>query len=96
MAFLANVFSSPAFADSFGIGQQGPDPFTQALQASLQAQKDANAIAAAASVPQQDSESARSAADAQRRKLMQGSSFGIGLPTQLGAPPVGYRMLSGQ
>lgn len=63
--------------------------------AALKAQTDANLIAAAAAVPQADSESARAAADDQRRKLTTGSSFGIGLPSQLGAPPVGFRLLSG-
>ena len=64
--------------------------------AALKAQTDANLIAAAAAVPQGDSESARAAVDNQKRKLMAGSSFGIGLPSQLGAPPVGFRLLSGQ
>lgn len=64
--------------------------------AALKAQTDANLLAAAAAVPASDSESARSASDDQRRKLMAGSSFGIGMPTQLGAPPVGFRLLSGQ
>lgn len=64
--------------------------------AALKAQTDANLIAAAAAVPQADSESARATADDQRRKLMAGSSFGIGLPSQLGAPPVGFRLLAGQ
>ncbi|MFT4115432.1 hypothetical protein [Bradyrhizobium sp.] len=64
--------------------------------AALKAQQDANLLAQAASVPQSDSESARAASDDQKRKLMQGSSFGIGLQSALGAPPVGFRMLSGQ
>lgn len=64
--------------------------------AALKAQTDANLLAAAAAVPQNDSESARASADDQKRKLTQGTSFGIGLPTQLGAPPVGFRLLSGQ
>lgn len=67
-----------------------------AADAALKAQTDANTLAAAAAVPQADSESARSSSDNQKKKLMQGSSYGIGLPTQLGAPPVGYRLLSGQ
>jgi hypothetical protein len=98
MAFSSQDFFSQVggpFAAMLGRQQQA-DPFTVALQASVQAQKDANAIAAAASVPQQDSESARAASDDQRRRLTQGSNFGIGLQTQLGAPPVGFRMLSGQ
>lgn len=78
-----------------GRGQQA-DPFTEALQASIQAQKDANALAAAAAVPRGDSESARYAGDERRRKLLAGSSFGIGLPDLLGSPPVGFRMLSGE
>lgn len=64
--------------------------------ASLKAQTDANLLSAAAALPQSDSESARTARDNQKRKLMSGSSFGIGMPTQLGAPPVGFRLLSGQ
>lgn len=79
------------------------DPFTVLLQqakqsadAALKAQTDANLIAASALQPSIDSEGARSAQDTQRRRLLSGSSFGIGLQTQLGAPPVGFRMLSGE
>lgn len=64
--------------------------------AALKAQTDANTLAAAASVPASDNEGSRAAADDQKRKLLQGSNFGIGMPTLLGAPPVGFRMLSGQ
>ena len=64
--------------------------------AALKAQQDANLIAAAAARPQADSESAIVASEGRRRKLMQGSAFGIGLPTAMGAPPVGFRLLSGQ
>ena len=64
--------------------------------AALKAQTDANLIAASKAVPQADSESAAAAADDRRRKLLAGSSYGIGMPTQLGAPPVGFRLLSGQ
>lgn len=67
-----------------------------AAESALAAQKKANEIAAAAAMPAQDSESARAAAIADRKKRLAGSSFGIGLPTQLGAPPVGFRLLSGQ
>lgn len=85
----------PAIAQQNALlGQQ----LTQAQTASaaaLKAQTDANAIAAAAAVPATDSESARAASDDQRRRLAQGSSFGIGLPDKLGAPPVGFRLLSG-
>lgn len=62
----------------------------------LKAQQDANLIAAAVAVPQLDSESARASGDNQLRKLQQGSAFGIGLPDKFGAPPVGFRLLSGQ
>jgi len=65
-------------------------------QAALKAQQDAVALAAAAAQPASDSESAVVAAENQKRKLLQGSSFGIGLQTALGAPPVGFRTLSGQ
>lgn len=78
------------------------DPFTLLLQqaqasaeAALKAQTDANLIAQAASMPSNDSESARARADDERRRLMNGSSFGIGLPSELGAAPVGFRLLSG-
>lgn len=83
---LRSVFGQP----------QVEDPFTAALQASLAAQKDANALAAFASRPAIDSESARAAGDERRRKLLGGSNFGIGLPDLLGAAPVGFRMLSGE
>lgn len=62
----------------------------------LKAQKDANLIAQSASVPLADSESVRSAADDRRRKLVGGSSFGIGLPNTFGEAPTGFRVLSGQ
>lgn len=64
--------------------------------AALKAQKDASLISAAASVPLADSESVRSAEDERRRKLMNGSSFGIGLANTFGDAPVGFRVLSGQ
>lgn len=64
--------------------------------AALKAQKDANLIAQAASVPNADSESVRSAADERRRKLLNGSSFGIGLPNTFGEAPTGFRVLTGQ
>lgn len=62
----------------------------------LKSQKDANLIARAASVPAADSESVRSAADERRRKLLNGSSFGIGLPSTFGEAPTGFRVLTGQ
>jgi uncharacterized protein with LGFP repeats len=65
-------------------------------QEALKAQKDAALLAAAAAQPASDSESAVVASEGRKRKLQQGSSFGIGLQTQLGAPPVGFRLLSGQ
>lgn len=77
------------------LAQQTAQAQTDAA-AALAAQTDANAIAASASVPATDSESSRAASDNQQRKLLQGSSFGIGLPDKLGAPPVGFRILSGQ
>lgn len=64
--------------------------------AALKAQKDANLISAAASVPLADSESVRSAEDERKRKLLSGSSFGIGLPNTFGAAPTGFRVLTGQ
>lgn len=64
--------------------------------AALKAQKDAGLIALASSLPTADSESARAAADAKRRKLLGGSSFGIGLPNTFGEAPTGFRVLSGQ
>lgn len=95
----------------FNFGDDGPDPAIAkqnqlladqtasakaSADAALAAQQQANAIAASASTPAVDNESARAAADDRRRKLMQGSSFGIGLPDKLGTPPVGFRLLSGQ
>lgn len=65
-------------------------------QQALKAQQDANTLAAAAAAPASDSESTVVASENQKRKLQQGSAFGIGLQTQLGAPPVGFRTLSGQ
>lgn len=67
-----------------------------AADAALKAQKDANLIAQAAAVPTADSESARAAADARKRKLLGGSSFGIGLPNTFGEAPTGFRVLAGQ
>lgn len=69
---------------------------TDASNAALAAQQKADADAAAASVPVIDSESARQAGEDRQRKLQAGNvSFGIGLPSQLGAAPVGFRALSG-
>jgi hypothetical protein len=87
--------NSAATAQTAALQQQTASAKASA-DAALKAQTDANLIAAAAAVPQTDSEGARASSDAQKRKLMAGSSFGIGLPSQLGAPPVGFRMLSGQ
>lgn len=64
--------------------------------AALKQQKDANLIAQSASVPLTDSESVRSAEDERKRKLLNGSSFGIGLPNTFGEAPTGFRVLSGQ
>ncbi|EKS26505.1 hypothetical protein [Afipia felis] len=63
--------------------------------AALKAQQDANLLAQSSSVPAADSESARGAMDDELRKRLKASN-GIGLPTQFGEPPVGYRMLAGQ
>lgn len=85
--------------------QAAPDatPFADALKvaldsqaAALAAQTAATKAADVASLPQIDSESARAASDARRKKLTAGSNFGIGMPSLLGAPPVGYRMLAGE
>lgn len=67
-----------------------------AADAALKAQKDASLIAQAAAVPTADSESARAASDARKRKLLGGSSFGIGLPNTFGEAPTGFRVLAGQ
>lgn len=61
----------------------------------LKAQKDANLLAQASSMPTVDSESARGASDDELRKRL-ADQGGVGLPTQFGAAPVGYRLLSGQ
>lgn len=71
--------------------QQQTDATNQALALQQQAQQEA----VAAAVPQQDSESSRIAAEDTMRKLQAGSSgFTPGI-TNLGAPPVGYRTLTG-
>ncbi len=94
---IGQMFSGVAgYAGMEGEKFRRSDPFTAALQASLAAQKDANALAAFASRPAIDSESARAAGDERRRKLLSGSNFGIGLPDLLGEAPVGFRLLSGQ
>lgn len=108
---LGNLFGSLGFHDTPKPAPAAtpvtppPDaaPFADALKASLDAQTaaldaqtQATKDAAVAALPQIDSESARVASDARRRKLTSGSNFGIGLPSQLGAPPVGYRMLAGE
>lgn len=61
----------------------------------LKAQQDANALAEANARPPGDNEGARAASDNERRKLLAGSMYGIGMPTRLGAPPIGFRELSG-
>lgn len=63
--------------------------------AALKAQQDANLLAQASSVSAADSESARGAMDDELRKRLKAQND-IGLPTQFGAAPVGYRMLAGQ
>lgn len=94
--------SKPDPSIAAGIAQQNDILAQQTLSAkaaadnALKAQTSANLIAAAASAPAADNEGSRAAADDQKRKLLAGSSFGIGLPSQLGAPPVGFRLLSGQ
>ena len=100
---LANLFSGPKIDPGL---QSSIDQQTQLLKTStaaaqaasdqaLKAQQDANLIAQSASVPLADSESVRSAADDQRRKLLGGTSFGIGLADTYGAAPTGFRALSG-
>lgn len=106
---LGNLFGSLGFHDTItpdptaaAIAAQTDATKAASMQASadaakaLKAQTDANLIAAAASVPAADSESARASSDDQQRKLLQGGSFGIGLPDKFGAPPVGFRLLAGQ
>lgn len=58
-------------------------------------QKEAQARAEAALVPLNDSESVRSARDIRQRALADSSPYGIGLSKKLGAPPTGFRVLSG-
>jgi hypothetical protein len=106
---LGNLFGSLGFHDAPASDQNAGAIAAQtdavreqtasakaSADAALAAQKQANMLAASASVPAVDSESSRAAADDQKRKLLQGSSFGIGLPTATGAPPVGFRLLAGQ
>lgn len=106
MSWFSKAFGSifggggPSAAETAAINQQ-----TQAVKAAtatakasadaaLKAQQDANLLAQSSSVPAADSESARGAMDDELRKRLKGQD-GIGLPTQFGAAPVGYRMLAG-
>lgn len=61
----------------------------------IKSAKDAAALAAAASTPAEDSESARRAAEDRMRRLTQSSGFTSGAAT-FGAAPIGFRLLSGQ
>jgi hypothetical protein len=61
----------------------------------LAASKKATSDAAAAAVPTVDSESARAAQDDLLRKRALGSGYGVGMAKTFGAPPVGFRELSG-
>lgn len=95
----------------FGGGDKGPDPGLADLNArlaeqnkiaqdsaaaALEAQKDAQARATAASVPLADSESARLASEARMRKLIAANAPLVNAgKLKLGDAPVGYRMLSG-
>lgn len=60
----------------------------------IKSARDANALATAASLPPQDSESSRRAAEGRIRKLREGSGFTAGAQT-FGAGPIGYRLLAG-
>ena len=61
----------------------------------LKSAKDANTLATAASLPPQDSESAKRAAEDRMRRLISSSGFTQGAQT-FGGAPIGFRMLSGQ
>lgn len=105
-SFLDNVLgidppqADPLLQQSIAAQTEATKEATAAAKASaaaaLKSQKDANLIAQAASVPGVDNESVRSAADERRRKLLNGSSFGIGLPNTFGEAPTGFRVLTGQ
>jgi hypothetical protein len=68
---------------------------TAATAAATQAEQQAQLQAEAAATPPTDNESSRTAADDQLRKTLAGGVYGIGMPINTGAAPVGYRLLSG-
>lgn len=61
----------------------------------LASQKKALALSEASLIPTIDSESAKVAGENRQRKLQSTSPWGIGLQKKLGAPPTGFRVLSG-
>lgn len=99
---IANIFNpKPNQAEVDAINEQtratreAAATAKASADAALKVQQDANLLAQQAAVPAADSESARGAMDAELRKRLQAQN-GIGLPTEFGAPPVGFRLLSGQ
>lgn len=99
---VANFFHGPdltpvynSLAEQQKVLQQSIQQQTDATNKALALQQQSEAAAAAATMPAQDSESARVAAEDRQKKLIAGSGFTPGI-TNLGAPPVGYRMLTGQ
>lgn len=99
--FLGGGSSGPSAAETAAINaqteatKQAAATAKASADAALKAQQDANLLAQASSMPVSDSESSRGAMDAELRKRLAAQN-GIGLPTQFGAPPVGYRLLAGQ
>lgn len=67
----------------------------QSAATALEAQNKAAAQAAAAATPAADNESAVRANDERLRKLISSNSFGVKGGKSFGAPPVGYRVLTG-
>lgn len=67
----------------------------QSAKDALAAQKDATARAEAASVPAVDSESARRAGEDRMRRLLFSSTGVTPGANTLGAPPLGFRALTG-
>lgn len=100
--FFKSIFSpgsdavDKALATQTDILRQQADVSSKAAADALAAQQTALKQAQAAAVPLIDSESARRASEDRMRKLQSLDAFGVKADAQFtGAPPVGYRMLTG-
>lgn len=104
-SFLSHAFTLPNQGQQANIGPQlaaqtdALNRQTAVVQASadaaLAAQKDATTRAVAASTPAIDSESARRAGEDRMRRLLFGSTGVTTGAAFLGAPPLGFRALTG-